>query len=133
MTPTAYRLPPEVLAAVVDEKRAALKANRGFSDLLGFALSIVSDRLAKDRRRYLDYGPYWWALKAILQRHDYHYGTDADDGIMAAYTCADEVSTVVAADLFRDEYLDTRIVGERRYHLDPEETDWWDLLDEDME
>ena len=63
---TEYRFTPEYLAAKVAERAAALKANRGMSDLLGFGLGVVRDRLAKDPRRYLDYGPYWWALKEAL-------------------------------------------------------------------
>jgi hypothetical protein len=132
MQPTEYLFDAETLTAMTATTRAALKANTGKSDLLGFGLSVVDGRLRKDPRRYLDYGPYWWALKDALRRNGYQVGDDTDEVLATAYRGADDAETLVAAEAFRDDCLATRIIGERRYQLDGS-GDWWTLLDDDME
>jgi len=129
----SYRIPAAVLAELTREKRAALKANRGLSDLLGFGCRVVADRIAKDPRRYLDYGPYWWALKDVLSRAGYRYGDDMDEGLASIYSGKDDTETLVAADLFRDQYLGSRAIGERDYQLGDDEGERYSLFDEDME
>lgn len=130
---TAYRYDPQALSERTQAKRAALKANRGMSDLLGFGLSVVDKRLRADPRRYLDYGPYWWALKDALKRAGYAYGEDTDVELAGAYRGADDAETLVAADIFREELLASSIVGTRNFVLDTDSEEWWTLFDSDME
>ena len=52
MAYTEYKFAPEVITALVAEKKENLRINRGFSNLLAFGLGVVADRLNKDRRRY---------------------------------------------------------------------------------
>ena len=63
---TEYKFDKDAIKALVAERAVGLRANRGFSNLLGFGLGVVAERLQKDPRRYRDYGPYWWALKDAL-------------------------------------------------------------------
>lgn len=130
---TAYRYDSEALTAQTKAKREALRANRGLSDLLGFGLSVVDQRLRADPARYLDYGPYWWALKDALRRRGYAYGDDTDVALAGEYRGADDTETLVAADIFREELLATSIIGQRDFLLDPEAAEWWTLWDDDME
>ena len=130
---TEYRFAPEFLAAKVAERAAALKANRGMSDLLGFGLGVVRDRLAKDPRRYLDYGPYWWALKEALNARGADLGEQSDPLVAKVYRGATETETMIAADEFRTDYLRTQAVGTNRFVLDGSTGEWWTLVDEDME
>ena len=55
---TEYKFDKEMLKALVAERSANLRANRGFSNLLRFGLGVVADRLRVDPLRYRDYGPY---------------------------------------------------------------------------
>lgn len=118
--------------ALVAEKKAGLKANKGLSDLLGFGLGVVSRRLAKDPSRYLDYGPWWWSLKAALNANGYHYGEEFDSVVAAEYRGRTDVETLVLADQFRTEWLESAQVGTVNFRLS-EEGDDYILFDVDME
>ena len=130
---TEYRLNPEYIRAKTAEKAAGLKANRGLSDLLGFGLSVIDDRLAKDRRRYRDYGPYWFALKDVMNAHGRELGEQSDPLAAKVYRGVTETETMIAADEFRTEYLRTQMVGTNRFILDGSTGEWWTLYDDDME
>ena len=118
---------------LVAERAANLRKNRGFSNLLGFGLSVVADRLKKDPRRYRDYGPWWPALKELMNRNGYTLGEQSDPMIARAYRFDEDVETLVAADEFRTAYLKTNIVYTNQFLLDADSPDFWTLYDEDME
>lgn len=128
---TELKFNPDRIGSMVADKQAALKANKGLSDLLGFALGVVSRRLAKDPGRYLDYGPYWWALKSALNANGYSYGNESDPVVSAEYCGRSDVETVVMADQFRTEFLEASQVGTTRFRLS-EEADDYVLVDVDM-
>lgn len=129
---TELKFDPAKIDALVAEKQAAIKANRGFSDLLGFGLGVVSRRLAKDPARYLDYGPWWWSLKAALNANGYHYGEDFDSVVSAEYRGRSDVETLVLADQFRTEWLQSAQVGTVNFRLSEEGDDYL-LVDADMD
>lgn len=133
MNITEYRLAPDALAAITKEKREQLEANTGETDLLGFGLGVVAGRLRRNPKRYVDYGPYWWALKDVLRRAGYSMGSETDVELVEAFRGADDTETLVGAEEFRDDYLATRVVGERSYQLDGDSVESWSLMDEDME
>lgn len=130
---TEYKFDHEKIKELVDSRTQNLRANKGFSDLLGFGVKVIADRLAKDRRRYIDYGPYWWALKDILRANGYNFGDQSDPIIRATYRGNSDVETLVMADEFRTEYLATTIVYTNRFMLDGKTGDFWLLFDQDME
>lgn len=130
---TEYKFSPEYIAQVVQERKAGLKANKGLSDLLGFGLSVVVQRLAKAPHRYVDYGPYWWALKEVMRKNGYQTGEQSDPLVANEYRGVDDLSTVIAADEFRSQQLAAQMVGGNQFVLVANDPDWYVLFDADME
>lgn len=133
MAYTEYQFDPNIIAALATERAAALRANRGFSNLLGFGLGVVATRLGQDRRRYRDYGPWWPALKQVMTRNGYNLGSQSDPLIEQAYRFADDVQTLIAADEFRTAYLKTNMIYTNEFVLDVDSPEKWVLFDVDME
>lgn len=133
MALTEHKFDPEQISALVAQRAANLKANRGFSDLLGFGLGVIASRLAKDRRRYRDYGPYWPALKLVLMERGHDFGLNGDPLIAAEYRGQTPVETMIMADEFRTEYLATQFLYSNRFVLDSDTGEFWTLWDDDME
>lgn len=128
---TEYKFEPQAIEALVAQKQARLKANQGVSDLLGYGLGVVARRLAKDPARYLDYGPYWWALKDVLNRAGYDYGQESDTLLREAYRGESDLHTMVMADQFRTEFLAENMVGTSKFQLSAEGGECI-LFDQDM-
>ena len=133
MAYTEYKFDKDAIKALVAERAAGLRANRGFSNLLGFGLGVVAERLQKDPRRYRDYGPWWPALKDVLNRNGYTLGDQSDPLIARAYRFDDDVETLIAADEFRTAYLQTFIIYSNEFLLDADSPDFYTLFDRDME
>jgi hypothetical protein len=133
MAYTEYLFDKDATAALTAQRAAGLRANRGLSNLLGFGLSVVAGRLRQDRRRYRDYGPYWWALKDAMNRNGYSMGEQADQAIAQAYRFDDDAQTMIAADEFRTAYLKTNIIYTNEFMLDADNPDLYVLYDADME
>lgn len=130
---TEYRFDSEQIDEVARQRAANLKANKGLSDFPGFALGVIARRLAKDPTRYRDYGPYWWALKALLFASGREWvGKEDDAALRAVYTGQDAASTIVMADEFRSLYLQTFPVGTNQFTLD-DAGDSYTVFDLDME
>ncbi len=106
-----HQFDPQEIAALVTERRTALKANTGLSDLAGYALGVVWRRIRREPARYRDYGPYWWAVKALLRGAGYPVDANTDPVIEAAYRGRSAAETVVMADEFRSQYLASQAVG----------------------
>lgn len=130
---TEYKFDKEMLKALVAERSANLRANRGFSNLLAFGLGVVADRLSKDARRYRDYGPYWPALKEVMNANGYNLGSQSDPLISRAYRGETDEETLIMADEFRTMYLKSNIVYANQFMLDAGSGEFWTLYDSDME
>ena len=130
---TEYKFDKEMLKALVAERATNLRANRGFSNLLRFGLGVVADRLRVDPLRYRDYGPWWWSLKALMNKAGYSLGDQADPLIAKDYRGESDVETLIAADEFRTEYLRTQMIYTNKFMLDGESGEFWTLYDQDME
>lgn len=130
---TEYFFEQSAIKNLAEQRKKALAANRGLSDFLGFGLSVIADRLKKDPIRYRDYGPYWWALKDLLNKNGYDYGQQSDEEISSAYRGNTDAETLVMADEFRSMYLDTFLVHSNQFMLDANTGEMWTLLDSDME
>lgn len=133
MAYTEYKFDKEAIKSLVAERAAALRANRGFSNLLAFGLGVVADRLGKDPRRYRDYGPYWWALKDAMKSGGYSLGDQTDPLVKRVYQGDSEAETLIMADEFRTEYLKTHMVYANQFQLDAGSADFYELFDADME
>lgn len=130
---TEHLFNKDEIKALARQRAAALKENRGFSDFPAFALGVVERRLAKAPLRYRDYGPYWWALKALLIDSGRELGERDDPMVRAAYQGETPAETIVMADEFRTRYLATQAVGTGQFILDGDTGDTYTLEDEDME
>lgn len=130
---TEYKFDKEMLKALVAERSANLRANRGFSNLLAFGLGVVADRLRVDPPRYRDYGPWWISLKDVMNRNGYHLGDQSDPLIAKEYRGETDVETLIAADEFRTMYLKSNIVYANQFMLDAGSGEFWTLYDSDME
>ena len=133
MAYTEYKFDKDAIKALVSERAAALRANRGFSNLLAFGLGVVAERLGKDPRRYRDYGPYWWALKDELQAGGFDLGDQSDPLIKRAYQGESGEETLIMADEFRTAYLASNIIYSNQFLLDANSPDFYTLFDKDME
>lgn len=133
MAYTEYKFDKDAIKALVSERSAALRANRGLSNLLAFGLGVVAERLQKDPRRYRDYGPWWPALKEVMNRNGYSLGSQSDPIIARSYRFDEDVETLIAADEFRTAYLKQNMIYTNQFLLDADSPDFWTLYDEDME
>jgi hypothetical protein len=133
MAYTEYKFDKDAIKALVAERAAGLRANRGFSNLLGFGLGVVAERLQKDPRRYRDYGPYWWALKDALKTGGYELGDQSDPLIHRAYQGETAEETLIMADEFRTAYQASNIIYTNQIMLDADSPDYYTLFDKDME
>lgn len=118
---------------VARQRAANLKDNRGFSDFTAFALGVIERRLSKEPSRYRDYGPYWPALKALLNESGRDYGDGDEPLVRETYRGDTPAETLVMADEFRTRYLATQAVGSSQFILDGDSGDTWTLEDADME
>jgi hypothetical protein len=133
MAYTEYKFDKDTIKALVTERAAGLRANRGFSNLLGFGLGVVAERLQKDPPRYRDYGPWWPALKQVMNANGYTLGDQTDPLIAKEYRGDTDVETLIAADEFRTEYLRTQMIYTNKFMLDADNPDFYTLFDKDME
>ncbi|PSJ15928.1 hypothetical protein [Nitrosomonas supralitoralis] len=130
---TEYLFDKDVISDIIHERKKGLVANRGFSNLLSFGLSVIAERLAKDRLRYRDYGPYWWSLKDVMNANGYQLGDQSDPLVKSTYRGISDVETLIMADEFRSEYLKSEIIHSNKFMLDSESGEFWTLFDSDME
>ena len=127
---TAYQFKHEYLS----DKRASLAlAARASGGLLKTARESLSKRLKSDPLSYLQFGPYWFAVKAAsglgLGNHD-------EPLIRKAYEQSDDELTLVAGFDFADDYREQMMAGTRHFDLQTEPVEGdepWILFDPDME
>lgn len=71
------------------------------------------------------------ALKAVLNSNGYAYGEDFDSVVAAEYKGQSDLETMVMADQFRTEFLETGQVGTANFEMQKESGDYL-LIDHDM-
>ncbi|SET44390.1 hypothetical protein SAMN05216326_12731 [Nitrosomonas marina] len=130
---TEYRFDKNKISALVEEKKANLITNRGINNLLAFGLGVVADRLRNDRSRYRDYGPYWWALKELMNANGYSMGDQSDPIVSDSYRGGTDEETLIMADEFRTMNLGQNVIGTNKFMLDGDSGEFWELFDPDME
>ncbi len=137
MTYTAYKFRPEYLT----ERRADLALQTKGRDLLDVLSLAVVAKLDGHRDRYLQFGPYWPAVKAAV-RPLRDFGP-YDEPLIRSEYCArdaegkfDPVLSLIAGQEFADEYLETMMAGTRHFDLSGDSTEddpIWGLFDPDLE
>ena len=116
-------LPADNLESAFNEEKALYRAHHtdNYNDfLMGLAAKEVANQ---NTGGYLKFGPYWWALKAVLSNNGYYYGDSMDGLVAAAYSVKDDLGnideqlTIAAAFAFRDHYLETYFIGNNQFEL----------------
>jgi len=98
-----------------------------------FGVRMMAENLEKNPRRYLAFGPYWWALKELLIRHGRALGETMDYEIAREYRGGTDYQTLVIAEQFSEFYHANYFVGANSWHLDPDAVDDYILYDPDYE
>lgn len=99
-----------------------------------FAAKVIADRIHVKPASYLEFGPYWWAVKRALRGAGFDLGK-ADDAIIGAAYGGElhDFAAMVAGEDFKDLYRATWFVGNRKFELDAEGGETYVLMDADME
>jgi hypothetical protein len=126
---TEYKIDAQQTAA----RMANILQSKGDMALAVAVKSVIKRMHLHGSRRYTDYGPYWYALKAVLRNNGYDYGDATDDEIAREYGGKTELETIIMADLFRDLNLAINPVGTRQFTLNGYSGELWTLFDSDME
>jgi hypothetical protein len=115
MTITAYKMNP----AYLEEKRKEYAGQVGEDKpLLPLFVTQTAKTLLGDKRAYLRYGPYWWAVKRILAANDAGVGEYMEPNWADEYKAADDELTLIAAWEFADDAMGRFGVSRREYDLD---------------
>lgn len=82
---------------------------------------------------YLEFGPYWWAVKRVLAKNGYNLGLENDETLLARFTLANDMLTLLAGWRCADEYREYYFHGTRSFLLDVDAEEDYTLYDSDME
>lgn len=116
------------LAANFAKNQAAGKVS---GTLEGRALDVV--RSIATPERYVEFGPYWWAVKALLNARGEDLGDATDATVAAVYVAGSDLLTMIAATDFAAFYRGRFFAGTRVFDLGDSSADGYVLFDEDME
>lgn len=133
MNYTNYRFDPKAIEQEIKTSQENLKKHMNLSDLKGYAVGVINRRLIKDPMRYRDYGMYWPALKEVLRNHGHDYGLPVYAQIAEVYKGETDLQTLIMADQFRADYLDTYAIGTNSFVLSDDDPEFISFFDEDME
>jgi hypothetical protein len=95
------------------------------------AARVIGQRLAKRPMCYLEFGPYWWAVKGCLRMLGVDFGNAHDPMVAGVYNGGSVSATLVAGELFKDSYRAVYFEGNNRFPLEPEGAEYV-LEDPDM-
>lgn len=117
-------LPAENTSAAFYENKDRYEATHSDLSYRDFLMQLAAKEVANEKTGgYFKFGPYWWALKAVLSAGGYHYGSHMDGLVASAYCVKDEngniddLLTITAAFAFRDHYLETYFIGTNQFEL----------------
>lgn len=124
-----YRYTPEFLQG----RQADLQGALNGTDLLPVMCRSVAARVRGSKLAYLEFGPYWWAVKRILNANGFELGPTDNPYVAERFNEATPELTLIAAweaaDWNRDEYF----AGTRDFPLDDLSEEVVSLFDPDME
>lgn len=129
---TRYLIDDDATAEELARKKTALRENRGMSDFDGFAAGVLARRMQNHPEQYVEFGPYWWALKEILRQRGHDFGTDAAPALAATYKGETDGATFIKAEMFKELYRQTWAAGTRVFDL-TEDGQAYTLVDQDMD
>lgn len=126
--------------ARLDEREATLRANFARNKAAGKvtgtlearALMVVRSIVATPGR-YVEFGPYWWAVKEYLNDIGQELGDTTDELVKATYRGPTDLQTLIAATDFAEFYRGTYFAGTRVFDLGDDSAGAYELADEDMD
>lgn len=89
-------------------------------DAVAVAAPTIYQNITSRPLAYLMYGPYWWAVKAILREAGFEVGDVTDPLVERAYgpdAMGGRLQVLVAATQFADYYRSNMLVGARDFQL----------------
>lgn len=131
---TQYKFSPAQISDAASATAKALAGAMPGANAATFAASTIAGRLRAKPASYLQYGPYWWAVKAALRALGEDFGQTDDADLRGEYGGNFPVyGALVAGEQFRDYYGRTFLAGSDRFDLDAEGEQSYVLFDSDME
>lgn len=121
-----YRFDAKRLAERVAEMRGQVGG-----ELLPVMLRSIRDRVKQSG--YLEFGPCWWAIKAVLNDNGYNLGQTIDQRLAERYTYYTPEMTAAAAWEAADSIRATHFAGSRDFDLDDLGEETYTLFDPDQE
>lgn len=126
-------------ASRLRERESALRENFSRNKLTGkvdgtFEMRVLSVvRLIATPKRYVEFGPYWWAVKAALNSRGDDLGDAMDARLASVYVGQNDVATFIAACDFAEFYRGRFFAGTRVFDLGDLGADGYEVTDEDMD
>lgn len=115
---TEYKFSPADIGQQAADTAKTLGENLPGVNPATFAASTIADRLRAKPASYLQYGPYWWALKGALRALGHDFVSTDEPDIRAEYGDGFPVyGAIVAAEQFRAYYRANFLAGTDRFDL----------------
>jgi hypothetical protein len=129
-----YQLTPAAVSDMAVQMAKAFSQNRPGLNPAVFAGQVIAKRLTAKPLCYLEFGPYWWAVKSALASLGHDFGAQRDGVIQAHYGGGLPVyGALVAGEYFKDVYRRTFLAGSHKFQLSGEGGESYLLVDMDME
>lgn len=120
----------------IEAQRAELREAARPASLLERICASTYARIKADRLNYLEFGPYWWAVKRVLNANGYQLGVSDDAYMAGLYGAWDETPeiTLICAWLAADEIRGSYFKGSRDITINHDvENGVYSLFDADIE
>lgn len=131
---TQYKFSPVQVSEAAVAAAKTLAAARPDVQPAQFAAQTIAERLAEKPDAYLQFGPYWWAVKAALRALGQDFGGADDATIRGEYGAElPPYAALVAGEQFRAHYGATFLAGTSQFWLDDQGGESYVLFDQDME
>lgn len=105
------------LKAKAANNKAGLLKNKKRSDIVAYGTELVLSH-KYEPKSYLEYGPYWWAMKKVINARGGNLGDTMDEEIATVYKGSSDEETFTAAFMFMEYYLDFLFNGCRSFQLE---------------
>lgn len=76
------------------------------SEMIQAHAQSIARIIKDDPLKYRSYGPYWWAIKAILEDHDIEFGDDDEPVTREHFNYESEVDLLCAAWAYQQYTID---------------------------
>lgn len=131
---TQYKFSPSDVSGWCVEAAKGLAQVMPGTNAATFAGQAIAERLVKKPGAYLEFGPYWWAVKLALFKLGHDFGPSDDTVVCAEYGANLPLyGALVAGERFKDYCRGTFLMGSRKFDLDDEGEQTYVLADPDMD